>query len=227
MPVNNSQQKPILVTNTIKTVTNTAKTTPVFTHFKQPQLIPTHQTKQQTLLDITYEDIFKKRLLYLKQRLDVLSDTIDKHKVYNNSDSYYIKVKIIYDYRDFITQTDKEPQNFIARIKMNNIGGKENINKYMYITEDSLVKAASNNRARELANEYNQLTDKMIETEKKIGGIQKLAIKDLNQSENGYVIMRGGEQQINDYNNLIKQYQLMAIEQINMINEIKSIINNC
>ena len=65
----------------------------------------------------------------------------------------------------------------------------------------------------------------MIETEKKISGIQKLAIHDLSKSESGYIRMRGGEQQTNDYNNLIKQYQLMAIKQNNIINEIKNIKN--
>ena len=65
----------------------------------------------------------------------------------------------------------------------------------------------------------------MIETEKKIGGIQKLALNDLNKSESGYIRMRGGEQQTLYYNNLIKQYQLMAIKQNNIINEIKNIKN--
>ena len=63
----------------------------------------------------------------------------------------------------------------------------------------------------------------MIETEKKIGGIQNQAIHDLGKSESGYVVLRGGEQQTTDYNNLIKQYQLMAIKQNNIINEIKNI----
>ena len=97
--------------------------------------------------------------------------------------------------------------------------------KYNYIIEDSLGKAINNNRARELANKYNQLTDKMIETEKKIGGIQKLALNDLSKSESGYIRMRGGEQQTVNYNNLIKQYQLMAIKQNNIINELKNIKN--
>ena len=146
-----------------------------------------------------------------------------KHR--SNKQEYYTRLHKISDYRTFKTQTDREPQDFIARIKLKNIGGKQNVGKYKYITEDSLGKVANNNRARELANNYNQLTDKMIETEKKIGGIQKLALNELNKSESGYIRMRGGEQQTLYYNNLIKQYQLMAIKQNNIINEIKNIKN--
>ena len=169
------------------------------------------------------DDVLKSKLYYLQQRLGVLSQKLDNHKVSDNSQSYYIRTKNISDYRDFKTQTDREPQDFIAQIKLKNIGGKQNIDKYKYITEDSLGKVANNNKARELANKYNKLTDKMIETEKKIGGIQNQAIHDLSKSESGYIRMRGGEQQTTDYNNLIKQYQLMAIKQNNIINEIKNI----
>ena len=170
-------------------------------------------------------DELKDKLYYLQQRLGVLSQRLDQYKFSDNSQPYLTRLHEITDYRNFKTQTDREPQDFIAQIKLKNIGGKQNIGKYNYITEDSLGKAVNNNRARELANNYNQLTDKMIETEKKIGGIQKLAMYDLNKSESGYVRMRGGEQQTNDYNNLIKQYQLMAIKQNNIINEIKNIKN--
>ena len=169
---------------------------------------------------------FKDNLYYLKRRLETLSQKIDKYKNSDNSHSYYVRVRDISDYRDFKTQTDREPQDFIAQIKLKNIGGKQNMSKYKYVTENSLGKAVNNSRARELANNYNRLTDKMIETEKKIGGIQKLAIHDLSKSQNGYVRMRGGEQQTINYNNLIKQYQLMAIKQNNIINEIKNIKNH-
>ncbi len=161
----------------------------------------------------------------LFDQMSSIKGKINTMKHVKNNQEYYTRLRNITNIEDFKTQTDREPQDFIAQIKLKNIGGKQNINNYKYITEDSLGKAASNNRARELANQYNRLTDKMIETEKKIGGIQKLAMKDLNQSENGYVRMRGGEQQTNDYNNLIKQYQLMTIKQNNIINEIKNIKN--
>ena len=180
------------------------------------------KTKINDSQDLTNDEL-KSKLYYLQQRLGVLSQKLDNHKVSDNSQSYYIRTKNISDYRDFKTQTDREPQDFIAQIKLKNIGGKQNINKYKYITEDSLGKVANNNKARELANKYNKLTDKMIETEKKIGGIQNQAIHDLGKSESGYVVLRGGEQQTTDYNNLIKQYQLMAIKQNNIINEIKNI----
>ena len=169
------------------------------------------------------DDVLKVKLYHLQQKLGLLSQSLDQYKISDNSQSYYIRTKNISDYRTFKTQTDREPQDFIAQIKLKNIGGKQNIGKYKYITEDSLGKVANNNKARELANNYNQLTDKMIETEKKIGGIQNQAINELNKSESGYIRMRGGEQQTNDYNNLIKQYQLMAIKQNNIINEIKNI----
>ncbi len=168
-------------------------------------------------------DELKDKLYYLHKKLGLLSQRLDQYKISDNSQSYYIRTKNISDYRNFKTQTDREPQDFIAQIKLKNIGGKQNISKYNYITEDSLGKVVNNNRARELANNYNQLTDKMIETEKKIGGIQNQAIHDLSKSESGYVVLRGGEQQTTDYNNLIKQYQLMAIKQNNIINEIKNI----
>ena len=168
-------------------------------------------------------DELKVKLYHLQQKLGLLSQSLDQYKISDNSQSYYTRLHKISDYRTFKTQTDREPQDFIARIKLKNIGGKQNVGKYKYITEDSLGKVANNNRARELANNYNQLTDKMIETEKKIGGIQKLALNDLNKSESGYIRMRGGEQQTLYYNNLIKQYQLMAIKQNNIINEIKNI----
>ena len=161
----------------------------------------------------------------LFDQMSSIKGKINTMKHVKNNQEYYTRLRNITNIEDFKTQTDREPQDFIAQIKLKNIGGKQNINNYKYITENSLGKAVSNNRARELANQYNRLTDKMIETEKKIGGIQKLAMKDLNQSENGYVRMRGGEQQTNDYNNLIKQYQLMAIKQNNIINEIKNIKN--
>ena len=161
----------------------------------------------------------------LYDQISLIKAKINRMNYTNNKQEYYTRLHKITDYRNFKTQTDREPQDFIAQIKLKNIGGKQNISKYKYITEDSLGKAANNNRARELANNYNQLTDKMIETEKKIGGIQKLAMYDLNKSESGYIRMRGGEQQTNDYNNLIKQYQLMAIKQNNIINEIKNIKN--
>ena len=165
------------------------------------------------------------RLSNLIDRVKLLEREVDNYQFYNQENSYFTRLHKISDYRTFKTQTDREPQDFIAQIKLKNIGGKQNVGKYKYITEDSLGKVANNNRARELANNYNQLTDKMIETEKKIGGIQKLALNDLNKSESGYIRMRGGEQQTNYYNNLIKQYQLMAIKQNNIINEIKNIKN--
>ena len=161
----------------------------------------------------------------LYDQISLIKAKINRMNYTNNKQEYYTRLHKISDYRTFKTQTDREPQDFIARIKLKNIGGKQNVGKYKYITEDSLGKVANNNKARELANNYNQLTDKMIETEKKIGGIQKLALNDLNKSESGYIRMRGGEQQTNDYNNLIKQYQLMAIKQNNIINEIKNIKN--
>ena len=170
-------------------------------------------------------DELKDKLYFLHEKLGLLSQRLDQYKISDNSQSYLTRLHKITDYRNFKTQTDREPQDFIAQIKLKNIGGKQNISKYKYITEDSLGKAANNNRARELANNYNKLTDKMIETEKKIGGIQKLAIHDLSKSESGYIRMRGGEQQTLSYNNLIKQYQLMAIKQNNIINEIKNIKN--
>ena len=165
------------------------------------------------------------RLNNLIDNVKLLEREVDNYQFYNQENSYFTRLHKITDYRNFKTQTDREPQDFIAQIKLKNIGGKQNISKYKYITEDSLGKAANNNRARELANNYNQLTDKMIETEKKIGGIQKLAMHDLSKSESGYIRMRGGEQQTLNYNNLIKQYQLMAIKQNNIINEIKNIKN--
>ena len=161
----------------------------------------------------------------LYDQISTIKAKINRMNYTNNKQEYYTRLHKITDYRNFKTQTDREPQDFIAQIKLKNIGGKQNIGKYKYITEDSLGKAVNSNKARELANNYNQLTDKMIETEKKIGGIQKLALNDLNKSESGYIRMRGGEQQTNDYNNLIKQYQLMAIKQNNIINEIKNIKN--
>ena len=168
-----------------------------------------------------YQDMIES----LYDQISTIKAKINRMNYTNNKQEYYTRLHKITDYRNFKTQTDREPQDFIAQIKLKNIGGKQNISKYKYITEDSLGKATNNNRARELANNYNQLTDKMIETEKKIGGIQKLAIHDLSKSESGYIRMRGGEQQTNDYNNLIKQYQLMAIKQNNIINEIKNIKN--
>ena len=161
----------------------------------------------------------------LENEIKEINNDMLRLKYRSNKQGYYTRLHKITDYRNFKTQTDREPQDFIAQIKLKNIGGKQNISKYKYITEDSLGKAANNNRARELANNYNQLTDKMIETEKKIGGIQKLALNDLNKSESGYIRMRGGEQQTVNYNNLIKQYQLMAIKQNNIINELKNIKN--
>ena len=161
----------------------------------------------------------------LYDQISLIKAKINRMNYTNNKQEYYTRLHKISDYRTFKTQTDREPQDFIAQIKLKNIGGKQNVGKYKYITEDSLGKVANNNRARELANNYNQLTDKMIETEKKIGGIQKLALNDLNKSESGYIRMRGGEQQTLYYNNLIKQYQLMAIKQNNIINEIKNIKN--
>ena len=171
--------------------------------------------------DIDYNRVIEK----LENEIKEINNDMLRLKHRSNKQGYYTRLHKISDYRTFKTQTDREPQDFIAQIKLKNIGGKQNIGKYKYITEDSLGKAANNNRARELANNYNQLTDKMIETEKKIGGIQKLALNDLNKSESGYVRMRGGEQQTLNYNNLIKQYQLMAIKQNNIINEIKNIKN--
>ncbi len=165
------------------------------------------------------------RLNNLIDSVKLLEREVDNYQFYNQENSYYTRLHKITDYRNFKTQTDREPQDFIAQIKLKNIGGKQNIGKYNYITEDSLGKAVNSNKARELANNYNQLTDKMIEIEKKIGGIQKLAMHDLNKSESGYIRMRGGEQQTLNYNNLIKQYQLMAIKQNNIINEIKNIKN--
>lgn len=166
------------------------------------------------------------KIYNLIDQINLVEQNIDKLQFSDQNDSYYTKVRDISDYRDFKTQTDREPQDFIAQIKLKNIGGKQNMSKYKYVTENSLGKAVNNSRARELANNYNRLTDKMIETEKKIGGIQKLAIHDLSKSQNGYVRMRGGEQQTINYNNLIKQYQLMAIKQNNIINEIKNIKNH-
>ena len=198
---------------------NDGVTTPSRVQSNMSQNPQSRQSDAQNIGD------FKTKVNELKQTLELLSRKIDKYKKFDNSHSYYTRLHEITDYRNFKTQTDREPQDFIAQIKLKNIGGKQNISKYKYITEDSLGKAANNNRARELANNYNQLTDKMIETEKKIGGIQKLALNDLNKSESGYIRMRGGEQQTNDYNNLIKQYQLMAIKQNNIINEIKNIKN--
>ena len=165
------------------------------------------------------------RLNNLIDSVKLLEREVDNYQFYNQENSYYTRLHKITDYRNFKTQTDREPQDFIAQIKLKNIGGKQNIGKYNYITEDSLGKAVNSNKARELANNYNQLTDKMIEIEKKIGGIQKLAMHDLSKSESGYIRMRGGEQQTLNYNNLIKQYQLMAIKQNNIINEIKNIKN--
>ena len=168
-----------------------------------------------------YQDMIES----LYDQILTIKAKINRMNYINNKQEYYARLHKITDFKEFKTQTDREPQDFIAQIKLKNIGGKQNIGKYNYITEDSLGKAVNNNRARELANNYNKLTDKMIETEKKIGGIQKLALNDLNKSESGYIRMRGGEQQTNDYNNLIKQYQLMAIKQNNIINEIKNIKN--
>ena len=198
---------------------NDGVTTPSRVQSNMSQNPQSRQSDAQNIGD------FKTKVNELKQTLELLSRKIDKYKKFDNSHSYYTRLHKITDYRNFKTQTDREPQDFIAQIKLKNIGGKQNISKYKYITEDSLGKAVNSNRARELANNYNQLTDKMIETEKKIGGIQKLALNDLNKSESGYIRMRGGEQQTNDYNNLIKQYQLMAIKQNNIINEIKNIKN--
>ena len=198
---------------------NDGVTTPSRVQSNMSQNPQSRQSDAQNIGD------FKTKVNELKQTLELLSRKIDKYKKFDNSHSYYTRLHKITDYRNFKTQTDREPQDFIAQIKLKNIGGKQNIGKYNYITEDSLGKAVNNNRARELANNYNKLTDKMIETEKKIGGIQKLAIHDLSKSESGYIRMRGGEQQTNDYNNLIKQYQLMAIKQNNIINEIKNIKN--
>ena len=161
----------------------------------------------------------------LENEIKEINNDMLRLKYRSNKQGYYTRLHKITDYRNFKTQTDREPQDFIAQIKLKNIGGKQNIGKYNYITEDSLGKAVNSNRARELANNYNQLTDKMIETEKKISGIQKLAMHDLSKSENGYIRMRGGEQQTLNYNNLIKQYQLMAIKQNNIINELKNIKN--
>ena len=198
---------------------NDGVTTPSRVQSNMSQNPQSRQSDAQNIGD------FKTKVNELKQTLELLSRKIDKYKKFDNSHSYYTRLHKITDYRNFKTQTDREPQDFIAQIKLKNIGGKQNIGKYNYITEDSLGKAVNNNRARELANNYNQLTDKMIETEKKIGGIQKLALNDLNKSESGYIRMRGGEQQTVNYNNLIKQYQLMAIKQNNIINEIKNIKN--
>ena len=198
---------------------NDGVTTPSRVQSNMSQNPQSRQSDAQNIGD------FKTKVNELKQTLELLSRKIDKYKKFDNSHSYYTRLHKITDYRNFKTQTDREPQDFIAQIKLKNIGGKQNIGKYKYITEDSLGKAVNSNRARELANNYNKLTDKMIETEKKIGGIQKLALNDLNKSESGYIRMRGGEQQTNDYNNLIKQYQLMAIKQNNIINEIKNIKN--
>ena len=201
------------------TASNDGAAMPSYVQFNMSQNPQSQQPDVQNIGD------FKTKVYDLKQNLELLSRKIDKYKNFDNSHSYYTRLHKISDYRTFKTQTDREPQDFIARIKLKNIGGKQNVGKYKYITEDSLGKVANNNRARELANNYNQLTDKMIETEKKIGGIQKLALNDLNKSESGYIRMRGGEQQTLYYNNLIKQYQLMAIKQNNIINEIKNIKN--
>ena len=180
--------------------------------------------KKQSNKKLTKKTMLK--IYNLIDQINLVEQNIDKLQFSDQNDSYYTKVRDISDYRDFKTQTDREPQDFIAQIKLKNIGGKQNMSKYKYVTENSLGKAVNNSRARELANNYNRLTDKMIETEKKIGGIQKLAIHDLSKSQNGYVRMRGGEQQTINYNNLIKQYQLMAIKQNNIINEIKNIKNH-
>ena len=174
---------------------------------------------------ISSDNDYNRVIEKLENEIKEINNDMLRLKYRSNKQGYYTRLHKITDYRNFKTQTDREPQDFIAQIKLKNIGGKQNISKYKYITEDSLGKAANNNRARELANNYNQLTDKMIETEKKIGGIQKLALNDLNKSESGYVRMRGGEQQTVNYNNLIKQYQLMAIKQNNIINELKNIKN--
>ena len=174
---------------------------------------------------ISSDDDYNRVIEKLENEIKEINNDMLRIKHRSNKQGYYTRLHKITDYRNFKTQTDREPQDFIAQIKLKNIGGKQNISKYKYITEDSLGKAANNNRARELANNYNQLTDKMIETEKKIGGIQKLAIHDLSKSESGYIRMRGGEQQTVNYNNLIKQYQLMAIKQNNIINELKNIKN--
>ena len=180
--------------------------------------------KKQSNKKLTKKTMLK--IYNLIDQINLVEQNIDKLQFSDQNDSYYTKVRDISDYRDFKTQTDREPQDFIAQIKLKNIGGKQNMSKYKYVTENSLGKAVNNSRARELANNYNRLTDKMIGTEKKIGGIQKLAIYDLSKSQNGYVRMRGGEQQTINYNNLIKQYQLMAIKQNNIINEIKNIKNH-
>ena len=174
---------------------------------------------------ISSDDDYNRVIEKLENEIKEINNDMLRLKYRSNKQGYYTRLYKITDYRNFKTQTDREPQDFIAQIKLKNIGGKQNIGKYNYITEDSLGKAVNNNRARELANNYNQLTDKMIETEKKIGGIQKLAIHDLSKSESGYIRMRGGEQQTVNYNNLIKQYQLMAIKQNNIINELKNIKN--
>ena len=191
---------------------------------KKPEKKPSPWLEQQKPDKKISKETFT-RLNNLIDSVKLLEREVDNYQFYNQENSYYTRLHKITDYRNFKTQTDREPQDFIAQIKLKNIGGKQNISKYKYITEDSLGKAVNNNRARELANNYNQLTDKMIETEKKIGGIQKLAIHDLSKSESSYIRMRGGEQQTLSYNNLIKQYQLMAIKQNNIINEIKNIKN--
>ena len=191
---------------------------------KKPEKKPSPWLEQQKPDKKISKETFA-RLNNLIDSVKLLEREVDNYQFYNQENSYYTRLHKITDYRNFKTQTDREPQDFIAQIKLKNIGGKQNIGKYKYITEDSLGKAANNNRARELANNYNQLTDKMIEIEKKIGGIQKLAMHDLSKSESGYIRMRGGEQQTLNYNNLIKQYQLMAIKQNNIINEIKNIKN--
>ena len=174
---------------------------------------------------ISSDDDYNRVIEKLENEIKEINNDMLRIKHRSNKQGFYTRLHKITDYRNFKTQTDREPQDFIAQIKLKNIGGKQNISKYKYITEDSLGKATNNNRARELANNYNQLTDKMIETEKKIGGIQKLAIHDLSKSESGYIRLRGGEQQTVNYNNLIKQYQLMAIKQNNIINELKNIKN--
>ena len=191
---------------------------------KKPEKKPSPWLEQQKPDKKISKETFT-RLNNLIDSVKLLEREVDNYQFYNQENSYYTRLHKITDYRNFKTQTDREPQDFIAQIKLKNIGGKQNIGKYKYITEDSLGKAVNSNRARELANNYNKLTDKMIEIEKKIGGIHKLAIHDLSKSENGYIRMRGGEQQTLNYNNLIKQYQLMAIKQNNIINEIKNIKN--
>ena len=191
---------------------------------KKPEKKPSPWLEQQKPDKKISKETFT-RLNNLIDSVKLLEREVDNYQFYNQENSYYTRLHKITDYRNFKTQTDREPQDFIAQIKLKNIGGKQNIGKYNYITEDSLGKAVNSNKARELANNYNQLTDKMIEIEKKIGGIQKLAMHDLSKSENGYIRMRGGEQQTLNYNNLIKQYQLMAIKQNNIINEIKNIKN--